>query len=133
MTIYWSDTVRNAVLDAWESAIGTAAKVRIYSGAVPTDESTALGAQVMLAEFTLASDWASAASAGSKALSGLPLSITAAAAGTAAFYRVYDSAGTVCHEQGTVGTSGADMTIDNTNVASGQTVRITAWSKTAPH
>lgn len=133
MTIYWSDAVRNATLDAWETAIGTSAKVRIYGGTVPANEAAALGGATLLAEFSLGADWASAAAAGVKALSGLPVSITGSADGTATFYRIYDSAGTTCHEQGTVGVSGADMTIDNASIATGQTVRITAWSKTAPH
>lgn len=137
MAIYWSDTVRNATLDAWETAIGATPKVRIYGGSVPANEAAALGAATLLAEFTLAADWASAAASGTKSLSGLPVSVTGdagAGAGTAAaFYRIYDSAGTTCHEQGTVGTTGADMTIDSATIASGQTVRITAWSKTAPH
>lgn len=133
MTIHWSDTVRNAVLDAWETAIGTAPKVRFYSGSVPADESASLGGAVLLAEFTLDSDWAAAASAGSKSVSGLPKSVTAAADGTATFYRIYASDGSTCHEQGTLGTSGTDMTIDNAALVTGQTVRITSWSKTAPH
>lgn len=137
MTIHWSDTVRNATLDAWETAIGAAAIVRIYGGSVPADEAASIGAATLLAEFTLASDWASAAASGSKSLSGLPVSVTGdagAGAGTAAtFYRIYASDGTTCHEQGTVATSGGDMTIDSATIASGQTVRITSWSKTAPH
>lgn len=137
MTIYWHDNVRNAVLDAWETAIGTTPKVRIYGGSVPADEAASLGAATLLAEFTLASDWASAAASGEKALSGTPLTTTGestAGTGTAAtFYRIYDSAGTTCMEQGTVGTSGADMTIDSATIAEDQTVRITSWTKTAPH
>lgn len=137
MAIYWSDTVRNATLDAWETAIGTGAIVRIYGGSVPADEAASLGSATLLAGFALASDWASAAASGSKSLSGTPLSTTgetAAGTGTTAtFYRVYASDGTTCHEQGTVGTSGADMTIDSATIADGQTVRITSWSKTAPH
>jgi len=137
MTISWSDIVRNVVVDVWETAIGTSPIVRIYGGSVPADEAASLGAATLLAEFTLASDWAAASSAGVKALSGTPLSTTGeatAGAGTAAtFYRIYASDGTTCHEQGTVATSGGDMTIDSATIASGQTVRITSWSKTAPH
>lgn len=137
MTIYWHNDVRNAVLDAWETAIGTGAIVRIYGGSVPANQGTALSGQPLLAEFTLASDWASAAASGVKALSGTPLTTTgeaAASTGTAAtFYRIYSSDGTTCREQGTVGTAGADMTIDSATIAEDQTVRITSWTKTAPH
>lgn len=137
MAISWSDTVRNAVLDAWETAIGTSAIVRIYGGSVPADESAALGGATLLAEFELGSDWADAAASGVKAVSDTPLSTTgdaAASTGTAAtFYRIYESTGTTCHEQGTVGTSGADMTIDAATISEDQVVRITSWTKTAPH
>jgi hypothetical protein len=134
MTVYWSDALRNGVMDAgYEGTIGTTPYVRIYSGTPPADETTALSGNTLLWEKQLASDWASNASAGVKTFTGMPLSAAAAAAGTASFYRIYATNGTTCHEQGTVGTSGTDMIIDNTSIASGQTVNITAWTKTAPH
>lgn len=134
MAVFWSDTVRNAVLDAWETAIGTSAVVRIRSGSTPADEAAA-DVGTALASFSLASDWASAASTGTKGLSSLPLSVTAGQTGTATHYRIYASNGTTCHEQGTVTVTGGggDMEIDNTSITSGQTVRITAFTKTAPH
>ena len=135
MTVYWSDTVRNAVLDAWETAMGTAVKLRIYSGTAPADEATALSGNTMLVEWALASDWAGAAAAGVKALTSTPVAGTGAAAGTATFYRFYNTAGSTCHEQGSVTATGGggDMTIDNVVIASGQTVNVTGFSKTAPH
>jgi hypothetical protein len=78
----------------------------------------------------MASDWAAAASSGSKALNNLPLTGAASGTGTAGHYRIYDSAGTTCHEQGSVGTSGTDVIIDNTSIINGQTVNVTAFSKT---
>ena len=134
MAVYWSDTVRNAVLDAWETAIGTSAVCKIRSGSTPADEA-ASDVGTALATFTRASDWASAAASGAKALASLPLSVTAGQTGTASHYRIYASNGTTCHEQGTVTASGGggDMEIDNTSITSGQTVRITAFTKTAPH
>jgi hypothetical protein len=132
MAVQWADAVRNAMLDAWETAIGTSALLRIYSGTPPADESTALSGNTLLKEFAMASDWAAAAATGSKGLNNLPLSGAAAATGVASFYRIYNSGGTTCYEQGTVGTSGTDMIIDNTSINSGQTVNVTAFSKTAP-
>lgn len=133
MSVKWSDAVRNAVVDAIETAIGASPKVRFYSGVEPADETAALSGNTMLAEFTLGADWAANGAAGVKTFSGTPLTATGAAAGVASFYRIYNNAGTTCHEQGSLGTSGTDMTIDNTNIAVGQTVRITGWTKTAPH
>lgn len=133
MTVQWSDAVRNGVLDAWETQIGTSARIQLRSGAAP-ENCAAADTGTLIAEFTLGSDWASNASGGVKALSGLPLSINAAAGGTLGHYRIKNSAGAVCHEQGTITATGGggDMTVDNPSVNAGQQVQITAFSKTAP-
>lgn len=133
MAVKWSATVRNAVLDAWETAMGTAVVVRIYSGSAPANVGdTATG--TMLVTYTLASDWASAASAGSKTLASLPIAGTAAATGTAGYYRIWASGATTCHEQGSVTATGGggDMTISNTSITSGQAINITGFTLTAP-
>ncbi len=133
MAVQFSVAVRNALLDAIETAMGVSAKLQIYSGAAPAN-CAAAATGTLLAEYALASDWASAAASGSKALNNLPLSVTTLAAGTAGYYRFVDSAGITCHEQGTVTLTagGGDMTIDNTTFTSGQTVQVTAFTKTAP-
>lgn len=129
--VQYSTSLRNAVGDAWESAMGTSAKVQIWSGSQPAN-CAAAATGTKLAEFSLASDWSAAGASGAKSLSSLPLSTTGLANGTAGYYRFVDSAGTTCHEQGSVGTSGTDMIIDNASIASGQTVQITAFTKTWP-
>jgi hypothetical protein len=131
MAVQYSTTVRDNWNDNWETSIGTSAKIHIYSGSPPADCATAASG-TKLAEFALASDWASASSGGTKSLSSLPVSTTGITDGTAGYYRIYDSTNTTCHEQGTVGTSGTDMIIDNTSIATSQTINITAFSKTAP-
>lgn len=119
------------MLDAIEVTIGTSAVLKIRSGSVPATCATA-DAGTALVTYSMGSDWASAASSGAKALASLPLSTTAGATGTAAHYRIYASDGTTCHEQGTVTATGGggDMTVDNTSINSGQTVNITAFTKT---
>jgi len=133
MTVQNSTAVRNAQGDAWESTIGTSAKLRIYSGAQPAN-CAAARTGTLLVEYSLASDWCAAASSGAKTLNSLPLSAAAAASGTAGHYAIMDSAGTTCHEQGSVTATGGggDMTIDNTSIAGGQTVNITGFTKTWP-
>lgn len=133
MTVQYSATVRHGMLDAIETAIGPSAKLQIWTGSQPANCATAASG-TKLAEFSLASDWAAAASSGSKALNNLPLSTTGLAAGTAGYYRFTDSAGTTCHEQGSVTATGGggDITIDNAVIASGQTIQVTAFTKTAP-
>jgi hypothetical protein len=133
MTVTWSNTVRNAMLDAWEVAIGVSAILRIYTGAPPATVATAESG-TLLAEFTLASDWAGNAAGGIKSLSGTPLSTTGLAAANAGHYSLYAADGTTCHERGTVTVTGGggDATIDNISIAIGQTVKVTAFQKTMP-
>jgi hypothetical protein len=130
MAVQLSVAVRNARLDAIETVVGTTPKLQIRTGAQPAN-CAAAASGTLLAEITLPSDWAAAASAGSKAMSGT-WQVNAVAAGTAAHYRLVDSAGTTCHEQGTVTATGGggDLTLDNTSIASGQQVTITTWTKT---
>lgn len=129
MSLQYSVTVNNARLDSIETASGTAAKLRIYTGSVPAN-CAASEVGTMLVEMALPSDWMSAAASGVKAKLGT-WSGTAAATGTAAHFRVYDTAGTNCHLQGTAGTSGTDMILDNASIASGQTVTCNTFSLTA--
>ncbi len=127
MALQYSTTVRNAKLDAIETAIGTAAVLKIRTGAAPANVATADSGTV-LATLSLPSDWLAAASSGSKAKSGTWEDLSADNTGTAAHFRIYASDGTTAHIQGTVGTSGADMIVDSTSFTSGQTFTVTAFS-----
>jgi hypothetical protein len=132
MALQFSTTVRNGMLDAIEVGAGTSAVLKIRTGAQPANCGAADSGTV-LATINLASDWAAAASGGTKALSGLPVSDTSAdASGTAAHFRLYASDGTTCHVQGTVGTSGTDLIVDSVDFTAGQTLNVTAWTWTAP-
>lgn len=129
MALQLSVAARNGRLDNIESVVGTAAKIRIYSGSAPAN-CAASETGTLLADFTLASDWAAAAASGSKALNNLPLTTTGAATGTAGHFRLTASDGTTCHVQGTVGQGTGDLSLDNVSIASGQTVNITGWTFT---
>lgn len=131
MTIQLSTTVRNARLDAIETAIGTAAVLKIRTGAAPANCATADSGTV-LATLTLPSDWAAAASSGSKAKSGTWEDSSADATGTAAHFRLYASDGTTCHMQGTITApgGGGDMELNNTSLASGQAFSVTTFTLT---
>jgi|SRR3990167_9783036 len=135
MAIQFSVAVRNAMLDAIETATGVSAILKIKTGAAPATCATADSGTV-LSTINLASDWASAASTGTKVWSSLPVEDTSAdATGTAAHFRLYASDGTTCHEQGTVTATGGggDIEVDSTAFVAGQTFRITAWTWTAPN
>lgn len=132
MAIQLSTTVRNAMLDSIETAIGTSAVLKIRTGAAPADVATADSGTV-LATLSLPSDWLAAASSGSKAKSGTWQDASADNTGTAAHFRIYASDGTTAHLQGTVTATGGggDLTLDNTSIASGQTVTISSFSLSA--
>lgn len=131
MTIQLSTAVRNAKLDAIETAIGTSAILKIRTGAPPANVAAADSGTV-LATLNLPSDWLAAASSGSKSKSGTWEDTSADAAGTAGHFRIYASDGTTAHMQGTVTATGGggDMTLDNTSIASAQQVTITSFSLT---
>ena len=129
MSLQFSTTLRNALLDAVESTIGTAPTLEIRTGAAPANCGTADSGTV-LATMTLPSDWMAAASGGSKALAGTWEDLTADATGTAAHFRI--KAGATCHMQGTCGMGSGDLQLDNTSIATGQKVTITSFTLTAP-
>lgn len=129
MTIQFSTTVRNARLDVIETTIGAAPKLQLYTGAMPAN-CAAAATGTLLAEITLPSDWESNAASGQKTILGGPWSVMAAAAGTAGYFRVYDSTGATCHIQGTVGQGSGDMSFDNATFAVGQTVQVTGFTMT---
>jgi len=131
MTIQLSAAVRNARLDAIETAIGASAVLKIRSGAAPANVAAA-DAGTVLATLSLPSDWMAAASAGAKAKSGTWEDTSADAAGTAAHFRIYASDGTTAHLQGTVTATGGggDMTVDNVVFAAGQAFSITTFTLT---
>jgi hypothetical protein len=132
MALKYSTAVRNAQLDALETAIGTSAVLKIRTGGAPVSVATADSGTV-LATLTLPSDWMAAASSGSKAKSGTWEDASADNTGTAGHFRIYASDGTTAHAQGTITITGAggDMTLDNTSITAGQTVVITAFNITA--
>ena len=132
MAIQYSAAVRNAKLDAVETAIGTSAVLKLRTGAPPANVATADSGTVV-ATLTLPSDWMGAAAAGVKAKAGTWQDLSADAAGTVGHFRIYASDGTTAHIQGTVTISGGggDMTLDNNVVALAQAITITGFTLTS--
>lgn len=131
MALQYSVAVRNAQLDALETAVGTTAVIKLFTGAQPANCAAANSGTELWTE-TLPSDWMAAASSGSKALSGTWQAL-GIAAGSAAHFRLYASDGTTCHAQGSVTATGGggDMTLDNVVIAVGQTVTISTFTISA--
>ena len=129
MAIQLSTTVRNARLDAIETAIGVSAVLKIFTGTVPAN-CAAANSGTVLATVNCPSDYMNAASSGSKTKNGTWEDTSADNTGTAGHFRLYASDGTTCHLQGTVTATGGggDMTVDNTSFASGQTFTVTTFT-----
>ena len=131
-----TNAVAKAMLDAFTTAndAGTAAVINIYSGTVPSDADTALGAQVLLAQLTMSGTSFPAATDLAPGARITANSITADssadATGTAAFFRVLTQSGGTVIAQGTAGTSSADLVLNTTSITAGSTVSITSFTIT---
>lgn len=130
MALQYGVTLRNAQLDVIETTIGTAPVLEIRSGAPPAN-CAAADSGTVLATLTLPSDWLGAAAAGVKSKAGTWQDTSADATGTAGHFRIKDSGLTVCHMQGTVGTSGTDMIVDSVAFSVTQSFTINTFSVTA--
>lgn len=129
MALQFDVATRNATLDALTAQVGASATLRIYSGTAPADVATAATGTLLYSGDCSATAFAPAAASGVLSPT-QPVDKAAAATGTAGYWRVYTSGG-VAKIQGTVGTSGADMTLNTLSLQSGGNVDITGWTITA--
>lgn len=129
MALQYSTAVRNAKLDSIETTIGASAVLKIRTGAAPANCAAADTGSV-LATCNLPADYMAAAAAGSKAKNGNWEDLAADADGVAAHFRLYANDGVTCHIQGsvTITGGGGNMTVDNTNFATGQEFTITGFT-----
>jgi hypothetical protein len=129
--MHFSTPVRAARANATESTIGTTPILVLLTGAQPAN-CAAAETGTRLAVMTLPSDWLSNPGDGTKALLGTWEDTSADAAGVAGYFRIYDSGGTVCGIQGSVSATGAggELQLDNTNIATAQDVKVTAFTLT---
>ena len=130
MAIKYDTTTRNDMLDELTARVGTSGLLRIYNGSRPANVATAITSQTLLVALTTnASAFAAAASGGILTASAISNG-TAAATGTASWFRLFRSNGTTAIMDGDVSTSGADLNLNNTSIATGQTVSVTAFTVT---
>lgn len=125
MATQLSTTLRTTQAGALGTALGTNFTVKVFTGSPPAN-CAAADSGTLLATFSNVN--MAAAASGAQAINGTPYAAAAAAGGTAGYFRAYN--GATCHLQGTVATSGGDMTIDNATITTGQTVNLTAYTYT---
>ena len=125
---------RAAMLDTL-TASAASGKLRIYSGSQPADADAGIGGATLLAELTMnATAFGSATSTASTnsvlTANAITQDSSADATGTATWFRLWQSNGTTPILDGTVGTSGADLTINNTAIVAGGVVTASAMTLT---
>ena len=132
LNLKYSASLKNAQQDAITTKLGASALLLIYSGTQATNPDTAIGAQVLLATLTCNATFAAAASGGVLTLNSIAngTGTAGAGAGTAATWFRLTTSGGVAHIDGTVGISGADLNLNNTSIATGQTVSVTSFTNT---
>lgn len=132
MAMKLKESIRTARAGLIESTInteeGAAPYLCFYTGAPPAAITDA-NSGTLVGSYQLPTDWLTAASAGAVTKNGT-WSGALATGGDIGHFRIQKSDRTVTYMQGTAGTSGTDMIIDNDVVTAGQSVTVTACSFT---
>jgi hypothetical protein len=134
MALQFSETLRNARINQFESTIGSTPKLSLYGGSMPSACADA-DSGTLLCEITLPSDWMTAAALGVKSKSGTWSGTGDAGAGVGTnttHFRLRNSAGSIVHCQGNVTATGGGgmMEMDDIEVISGQPVTVTTFTLT---
>lgn len=134
---FFADATVIAMLEALTGLLNSG-KLEIFNGTQPTDANTAITSQTKLSTLTLnstafASPPVASGSAGSKIVTATANSITsdssAAATGTATWFRAYASNGTTVVMDGDVGATGGSqaLLLNTTSIVSGGVVACTSF------
>ena len=123
------------MMEALSTAAGEEGKLRIYIASYPAGE-PGTTPTTLLAELTMNADAFGAAAAATSYSTLTAGAVTsdadANASGDAAYFSLWDSAGTTPIMSGTVGTASTDMIIDNITIAAGATVSCSALTISLP-
>jgi hypothetical protein len=116
------------------NALGALAKggfLYIYQGTQPASGGGSATGSTVLVMFNLQNPAFGQAASGSIGAV-LPPAAVATAAGTAQWFRMLASDNATVLLDGSVGTSGCDLNLANTTIASGDTISITSFTITQP-
>jgi hypothetical protein len=122
--------LRNTILNAVNTSVGTTAVLNFYAGVQPADVSsatTAANTVVATLSFTSTSAFA-AASAGVLTANSIT-SDSSAAGGTTTWFSICKNTGARVVD-GSVGVSASDVVLNSTSIATGATVALTAFTVT---
>lgn len=121
---------RNTSLDGITTSLGTSAIFRIYAGTQPADTSAATtAANTVVASLAFPSTNAFGAASGGVLTANPITSDATAAGGTAVWFAICKSTGLRVID-GSVGTSGSDLNLTSTTIATNSAVSISAFTVT---
>lgn len=120
----YSNGTRDAQQQGLITYAGSGAIIKIYDGTQPASANTAITTQTLLVSLPISGTFGTDSN-GTITLSAVTNG-TAVATGTAQFFRITQSNGTTVVMDGSVGTSSADMILNNTSIATSQTVSISS-------
>jgi hypothetical protein len=120
----YSNGTRNAQQNGLITYAGSGCLINIYQGSQPANANTAILGQTLLVTLTVSGAFGTDSN-GTITLSTVTNG-TAVATGTGQFFRIFKSDGTTVVMDGSVATSDADLVLNNTSIATGQVVSISA-------
>lgn len=126
-----STAARNGMVDTLNTALGSGALFRLYSGTQPANANTALSGNTLLAEIALAASPFLSGSGGAAALDTTTPDSSADNSGTATWGSFVTSGGTRVLDV-SVATASADMIIDNATIVAGQQVSLPSFTFSLP-
>lgn len=104
--------------------------LRLYTGTQPATADTAISTQTLLATLRWNTTAFGAASNGVATANALTSDSSAAATGTATWFRALKSDGTTAVFDGSVGTSGCDLNLNSASITTGSAVSVTSFTYT---
>jgi len=120
----YSNGTRSAQQNGLITYAGSGALINIYAGSQPANANTAISGQTLLVTLTVTGSFGTDSN-GTITLSSVANG-TAVATNTATFFRITKSDTTTVVMDGSVATSDADLVLNNTSIATGQVVSISA-------
>lgn len=123
-----SNNTANAEANA-TAALCNSGTIKIYDGTQPATADTAITTQNLLVTLTFGATAFGAAAAGVCTANAIT-SGTAAASGTASWFRAFKSDGTTVVFDGSVGTAGCDLNLNSAAISSGATVSCSSFTYT---
>lgn len=126
-----SIAARNVQLNALATRLN-GGFIRIYDGAQPASPDTAVGAQVLLSELTLANPAFGAAAAGVITANAITADASANASGNAAWFRAVESDGVTAVIDGSVGTAASNLILSTVAIVATAPVSVSSWTHGLP-